>query len=497
MTVSRIPYYLILILVLILLPGLPAGAQNNTLYFMHSVPQAIHLNPALFYQCKTYIELPIVSSIRFSYGNSGFGYHDAIHYGTGTNSDSLVIDMDNLEKKLKKRNYVRNDVSVNLLGAGFNFKEDYFVHFNISVHNENWNGYPGDLVSLKDGNWDVENGIPRDINLSGLGVNLTNYIQVAAGVSTEIISGLYVGATLKYLKGAANIRTRKSDLLLETEDNPISVTATADFRIRTSFPMTLSYDPEGYVSGIDLSGSFSNPLRDYILNKNHGAGIDIGAIYEYDDKITLAASLIDLGFIRWGSNTEQFNADATMEFAGFDLRDIESSGGSTDFLQILIDTIRQSFRFSDSQDPYFTGLMPKLYAGATYQLLPEVKVSALTRTDFFDRRPHFSLTLAGMYSPLPFIHATLSYSMMNNRYDHIGAGLALGGNGGQFFIVADHIPVRWVHDSGSGTIWPYNARTVNFRIGVNLLFGCEDKNRGGSGGRPGSRSRGKYCPAYD
>jgi hypothetical protein len=260
--------------------------------------------------------------------------------------------------------------------------------------------------------------------------------------------------------------------------------------------MSVSYDPQGYVDNLDFNNSFANPLKDYLLNKNHGAGIDIGAIYEYDENITLAASLVDLGFIRWASNVEQFEAQGSMEFEGFDLRDI-SSGGATDFIEILLDTLSEVIQFETSQKPYFTGLMPKLYAGATYQLMPELQVSALTRTDFFDRRPHFTLTLSGMYSPLPFLHGTLSYSIMNYRFDHLGVGLAMGGSGAQFYIMADHIPVRWVRDTGTGLLWPYNARTFNFRLGVNLIFGCEDRERGGSGRRPGARSRGKYCPAYD
>jgi len=257
----------------------------------------------------------------------------------------------------------------------------------------------------------------------------------------------------------------------------------------------VEYDQDGFVSRVDVSNAFSNVLGDYILNKNHGAGIDLGVIYEYDDKITFAASLLDLGFIRWGSNTEQFNANSTVVFNGVDLRDAIASGGDTDFLGFLIDSLSEAIKFSNNQNPYTTTLMPKLFAGATYQLMPKLQVSGLTRTDFFDSRPHFSLTLGGMYSPLPFLHAKLSYSIMNWKFDHIGAGLVLGGKGGQFYIVADHIPVRWVHDTGTGTLWPYNARTVNFRIGVNLLFGCDEAG-GRSGQRPGSRKKGKYCPAY-
>ncbi len=495
---SSPPYHFITLVLIGLAFNFLLQAQNNTLYFMHSAPQAIHSNPALFYHCRTYIELPVLSSISYSYANTGFGYHDAIHYGSGSNADSLIIDMNNLEKKLKNRNYIHNNVSVNLLGAGFRVSEDYYFHFNVSIYTETRTGYPGDLVSLKDGNWDLATGEPRDIDLSGLGVNGSNYLQVAAGGSTEILSGLYVGVTIKYLKGAANISSARTNLVLETQGDPIQINASTDYSVRTSFPMQVAYDQQGYVSDIDISNSFSNILGDYILNKNHGAAIDLGVIYEYDDQLTLAASVIDLGAIRWGSNVQRFDANANVDFVGFDLRTYAASGGSTDFIETLIDSVAETFQFETSNHPYWTTLSPKLYTGASYQVYPKVQVSALARTELYDRRPHFALTLSGIYSPIPSLHGTVSYSMMNNKYNHLGVGLAMGGKAVQFYFVTDNIPTRWVKNISSGLFWPYNARTVNFRLGVNLIFNCEDKDRGWgkSGRRPGYR-RSKYCPAYD
>lgn len=476
---------------------LPLRGQENTLYFMHAVPQAIHTNPALYYRCRTYVEIPVLSSIRYSYGNSGLGYHDALHYGSGTNADSLIIDVDNLEKKLKRRNYLRNDFAVNIAGAGFRLMDRFYVHLNIANVTETRLGIPGDLVALKDGNWNLSANEPRDIDLSVLGLNAINYFQVAAGLATEVYEGLYAGITVKYLKGAANIRSRKTELVLETGGSPIRVQATTDYSIRTSFPMQISYDSQGYISSLDFSNSFADPVKDFILNKNNGAAIDLGVLYEYDDQLTLSASLIDLGFLHWGSNVQQLDASANVDFQGFDLRTYISSGGSTDFFQALLDSVTQSFQFENSVRPYFSTLVPKLYAGASYLLYPELKVSALARTEFFDRRPHFSLTLAGMYSPLPYLHGTLSYSIMNYKLNQLGFGLAVGGPGAQFYLVSDHIPLLWVKDAGSGAFWPYNARTLNFRLGVNLIFSCEDRDRDNYPRRPGSRGRRKYCPAYD
>ncbi len=495
---GRFPYGFILLLAAGFIQSPALQAQNNTLYFMHPVPQAIHLNPALYYRCRTYIEIPVLSTIRYSYANTGFGYHDAMHYGAGSNADSIIIDVDNLEKKLKKRNYIRNDVTLNILGAGFRIMGEYYVHFNVSLFTETREGFPGDLVALKDGNWDLINGEPMDIDLGGLSANVSSYLQFAAGISMEWMDGLYLGATLKYLKGAANVTSRRTDLMLETEGDPMRITATSNYSIRGSFPVELSYDSLGFVSDADFSNSFANIVDDYILNKNHGAGIDVGVIYEYDDRLTLAASLVDLGFIHWGSNAKRFDANASVDFMGFDLRAYAATGGSTDFLEALVDSVLETFRFETVEKPYFSALVPKLYTGASYQVYPKLGVSALLRTEFFDLRPHFALTLAGMYNPLPFLHGTLSYSIMNNKLSQLGVGLAMGGKGAQFYLAMDHIPIRWVRDSGSGAIWPYNARTVNFRLGVNVIFGCDEQERGkygGKGRRPGRR--GKYCPAYD
>ena len=44
-----------------------------------------------------------------------------------------------------------------------------------------------------------------------------------------------------------------------------------------------------------------------------------GSFYDYSDKIMLSASIIDLGFIRWKSNINRFEAEGSFTFQGFDL----------------------------------------------------------------------------------------------------------------------------------------------------------------------------------
>lgn len=471
-------------------------AQDNTQYFMHAIPQAIHTNPALFYKCRTYIELPVISSIRYSYGNSGFGYHDALHYGTGAQSDSIIIDIDNLDKKMKKRNYIRNDYSVNLLGAGFRIK-DYYFHFNISNHGETRVGLPGDLISLKDGNWDSSEEVPRDIDLGGLGVHASDYIQFAAGVSKKIEEGFSIGITAKYLMGSASLITRRSELDIRTEADPIVLDVSSRYRIYSSFPVNITYSTLGIVETVNFDNSLDDPVGDFIFNKNRGFALDAGVLYDYSEEITLSASIIDLGFIRWKSNINRFESEGSFTFRGFDLLQYSTGTDETELFQALLDSIQDSWQFTNSNDPFFSFLTTKIYLGGLYKLNEKIAFGALLRTEIFDRRPHFALTLSANFNPVKFFSGTVSYSIMNNKLYQLGLGFSVGGPGAQLFFVSDHIPVRFVREVNTGLIFPYNARIVNFRIGVNLIFACRElEGEGKPRAYRYSRPR-KLCPAYE
>src|SRR5665647_740163 len=70
-------------------------AQPNTLYFMKGIPQTKDLNPArpgIF--GGFYFSMPLFSKLDLAVNTNNWAYNDLIHWGTGTRSDSLVIDLD-------------------------------------------------------------------------------------------------------------------------------------------------------------------------------------------------------------------------------------------------------------------------------------------------------------------------------------------------------------------------------------------------------------------
>jgi hypothetical protein len=468
------------------------AAQDNTLFQMPVIPQSNQLNPALMCNCGVYVALPVISSVKFNIRNTGFGFHDVLHTGTGAQSDTYFLDLTNLDKKLKRMNYFRTNLDIDLLGFGFALQDWYFT-FGIANHTELRFAYPHDIATLKDGNWQVDGGEAIPISLNGLGINLTVWNSIGVSAAREIMDGFKVGLRLKYLQGMANINTRRSNLELNTTSNPITLEAEMKYRMNASFPVTLGYASNGLVNNINIDNAFSNITGDYIFNRNRGLAVDAGIVYDLDDETQVSASFTDLGFIWWKKNVNNFEASGKYAFNGIDLDQYQTNPGQIDFLEALQDTLFQVFRAAGTEKSYLTFTSLKVFGGITRELLPNLKAGAMTRIEIIDKHIRPSLSLSLNYTPIPFIAASLSYTIMNSKIDQVGAGLALGNRGAQFYILTDNIPLRFTRNSGSSLIWPYNARMLSLRFGFNLLFGCKEKE---NIRRPGKQRRDDVCPAY-
>jgi hypothetical protein len=487
-------------LLVFLLAGHRASAQNNTLYLMHSIPQSIQLNPAILNPCRIYIALPVISSIRQCSRNTGFGFHDAIHTGSGTLSGTYYLDLDNLDKKLRRMNYSLANADIDLLGVGFAVK-DWYLTFMISNHGSFQLSYPHDVASLKDGNWNVDTGSAIPINLSNLGVNTTIWNSIGLSASKEFTEGLRIGFRFKYLNGMANISTSKSTIKLNTTSDPITLDAEVNYKINSSIPVALGYGSSGLVNNVDFTPATHNLLGNYIFNGNRGMAIDAGLIYDLDDATQISASITDLGFFWWKKNVNNFTGNGSFIFQGIDLDQYMNNPGQNDLLEALKDSLLNSFHASTTTKSYITAPPLNIYGGITRELLPNIKAGAMTWIEVNGKHLRPSLSLSLNFTPFKAFAATVSYTLMNNKFDQVGAGLAFGRRGAQFYILTDNIPVRFTKDVSGSLLWPYNARMLSLRFGLNLFFGCEDKVKGKGGGAgsskhfPKSRTKG-VCPAY-
>lgn len=479
----------ILFSVFLLLCVLKTAAQINTLYLNHKLPQSLHLNPAVGLNCESFVELPLISSIYFGYHNNLFSYKEFL-YQPPLAEENNFIDFNTLIDNASRNNRMAFTSNVTLLGGGFEY-DDYYISGRIAFHLFAASGLPDDFFKATDGNWDLNTDQPRDFNLGNSFLTLQAFTEFSVAVSTFYGEKLRVGARLKYLQGAANIHTRTSDISVDTEDNPLTLTANSNIDIRSAIPMQVTQDASGFVNGIDFDAVSESPLQNYFFNKNRGIALDAGVVYEYTDAVQFSASALNLGFIRWKSNVQSLKQDASFTFNGIDLNNLAANTTDQDVINALEDSLRNHFYLSNNADPYFTLLPLQLMGGIQYHFMEKLYAGLTGRTDIHNGNFYPSVTFSMRYNPVSNLHVIGSYSIMNQSFNNIGGGAMVTAGYFQFYFFTDMMPVQYARDTASGILVPYHARTMNFHLGINLLFRCSDDNGYRKGGR------GKVCPAYN
>jgi len=451
-------------------------AQDNTMFFMDRIPQTMHINPAVQHPCLVWVNAPI-PTLQFNFANTGFGLNNLYRK---LRSDSLLIDITQIENSLKDRNYIHTNLDFDLLSFGFNVEKiKTYFRFSLSYKVDSYIGFSKNLIAIRSGNWDVENWKPIERDFSGIQVNLNSYTEIMVGASHKLNDNLKLGANLKYLNGGVAVRTSESTIKWKTANNQemFRHTYEVDYKLNISAPIEIELDSAGNVDDVTADDADKNIVENYVFTKNHGFAIDLGAIYEMKDwKTTFYASIVDLGFIGWNQNLNNMFVNNTFDYSGIDMTDMLFDTTQVDepILDNLADSISEAFKPQYAQSSFTTYLPTKIFLGATYNLNEKINFGILNQTIIYDKRLHPQLTLSVNTNFAKWFTATASYSMMNNSFLNFGFGLGFKVPGVQWFIVSDNIPSQFIQ-TNDGIILPYRSRTFNLRMGLNLIFGCKKK----------------------
>lgn len=478
-----------------------SGQHSNTMYFLKNVPQSGYLNPARQFRCNFYLGFPGISSVYLNYDNNSLDFNDFVFKGTGEYVDSLITflhpsyDLDQFLNKLKTRNILSQEVNASIFSLGFRAKDLYFT-FDIQERVSAKVSFPKDFISiLLKGNADF---LGETADFSGFGVDLNWYREFGLGVSSKIGDRLTFGARGKLLFGMANLTTNRPapDMGLYTDPNTFDLKLHSKTSLNVSAPIEVYKNNEGEIDSIkfenwiDSLKNYKNPFqspefRSFIFsNKNIGFALDIGTEFEINNRITLSASIIDLGFIRWKDHTYNFDQDEEFEFTGFDVSSGMTINGDWNFedeAENLLDSIVDLFDIQNEGNAYTTYLIPKIYLGGSVNITDKLNFGILSRSEIYGGKIRESLTFSANTFLAKFLTFSLSYSMMNNTYDNLGMGFGIKGGPLQFYLVSDHIPVTFnqirFEDNGDETIIPIPAslRLINLRFGLNWIFGCKQK----------------------
>lgn len=441
--------------------------QSSIMYYMQGVPQSHFLNPATQPRCGFYLGLPGMSPLQINAENSAFNLNDVIWW----DGDSTITafhpdaDFDKFLNNFQKVNYFSTEASTDILSYGFRTEGNKYHSFDITQRVISRVSYPKDLIRLYNG-WN--NG--DEFDFSGMGINMLAFLEIATGVSHKVSDRFLFGYRIKVLFGEANIVSKKTDLTVDFGDE---IVARSKFELNATIPgyevpRDSSWEDGEFIWDDD---NFRNHLGD-ISNAvfgNWGLGLDFGVHFMPVEKLTLSASILDLGFIRWQKYAYNMSQDAEFVFDGFDSND------DNDFFDQLSDSIDNTFKITNSQDPYATYLPAKVYLGVKYDLIDEISLSMLSRTEIYKGRLREQFNVTANFYPLKMIAASFNYAIMNNTYNNFGAGLALKAGPFNFYAISDNVPLVFAREVSSNVLIPHKAQTFNIRLGFNLVFGCKIK----------------------
>ncbi len=452
---------------LILMQFSALSQPSSVMYYMPNVPQSHQLNPATQPRCGFYLGLPGLSPFQVNVENSAFGLKD-IFFMSG---DSLIhplhpdAEFADFFDNFGKSNYVSTDVSTNIASYGYRAGNMY-QSFDITQRIFTRFAYPRDLIDFAY----YGNSRGDEFDFSGFGVNLMSYLEFAMGVSHKLNDVFTIGYRGKLLFGQANISTKKTNITLMTDE---VWTAHSQFEVNASLPfVTIETNDDGQFKFDDIETDDEINASKAIdaVTGNFGLGLDLGIHVKPIDKLTLSASILDLGYIRWKSFTYNISQNADFVFDGIET--IINDTSDRKFGELLLDSLENTFTLNNTQTAYTTFLPAKVYLGAKYDIIPEIGVSILSRTEIFKGRLREQLNLSVNFYPLKMVSATFNYAIMNRTFNNFGMGLALKAGPFNWYLISDNIPLVYARDKSSGVLIPYTARSVNFRVGFNLVFAC-------------------------
>ena len=461
------------LLTILLAAGLSSALQAQELetgYFLGGNPYAFRLNPA-FQSERNVFSIALGQTGLGAWSNLGVStllYPDNGKVYTFLNDRVSAADF---MRKIRKKNSLDLDARVNLLTLGF-WADQRFFTLDFNVRSLNAVSAPYDLFSfLKEGS-----GSRNSFDFSGLGVRSKEFIEAAFGWSKNYENRFNVGFRVKGLVGVAEAEVLVQNLKLTMTNERWEILSKSV--LNASSP-ALTYTKSG--NELDVS-SISFDDR-HIGPAGFGGAVDVGVSWNVLPLLTLSASVLDLGTMRWNREIRGLSPESAYAWVPS-----EQEGGSQEGWDAEIDKATSALsgiiRFQDvsGSGSHFEMLPFRINAGAEFRMpfYERLTVGALFQsrggTCYSRNTGRFSLN----WNPLDFLSMSTS-TTLSGIGESIGFVLNLHPAVFNLLIGCDYIPFHCVNISPliedipakyqSLAILPRDRMKMNLYIGFNMSVG--------------------------
>jgi outer membrane protein OmpA-like peptidoglycan-associated protein len=450
-------------------------AQTNPMFYnFRSVAQSSFLNPAH------------VSRQAFTIGL----FDNFNHISTPGISAYDILRNDetaeqSIEKILNNSSYHLKDIhlynEINPFFLGFRIKKNYFS-FAIQNSVSTNIGLPKDLLSLLYyGNANSTQTFNKDIVLSDLQLKSRTYTSLSASFTREFGEKLTIGIRGKYHVGLTDLSLERNNTTIKTDsgsENSYKITASTDYLLRGA-GITRIEDLQSQLANSTTGSASTNLLTDFGQNlfKNpigSGFSIDLGADYKFNKKLSVSASILDLGSITW-KEARSYSQKGTFIFEGFNTDD-PSTIDSAEFAQ-LQDSLNRVFEpKQDTINAYTTRLNPRFYIGMNYQLFKSGSIGLVGYGETWNGKFYPGASISYTQRLWRLMDLRVNYNIYRGNNQNVGAGIAVNLAPISIYMLSDNI-MGWAPTDGTLRL---DGRYTTVRFGVNINIGGRfDKDNDG------------------
>lgn len=448
-------------------------AQNRqVLYGFQEVPQSLLLNPGGIVEYDKNFGFPLLSGIQLFGGSSGVSVYEIF----GKDAGDINARIRNRIFQMSDRDFFFANQQLEILSFGWRARNGFYYSGGIYQEFDFILYFPRDLAILAwEGNRDYLD-YPFDLGqVSGAADMLTVY---HFGANKKIGRKLHIGLRAKVYSSILSAHSTNNRGTFSTSlspDGPNIYQHRID-NARVSL----------YTSGIrDLEDSGTGQLASRLLGRalfggNLGVGIDLGATYDFNERLSASASLLDVGVIFHSRDTETYRAEGNYNLDGIELIFPRlGTGESTipyydnleDELEaaIPVDTLKSGYtrfrplQFYSSVDYGFGSLSGSgtkcdcrnMNARRNW----EQRVGAQFYGIMRPKGPQFAGTLYYYRRLLPFLAAKGTYTIDSFGWTNVGLGIAVDTGRVNIFLAADNL-LRYPNLA--------KAKNVSLQLGINF-----------------------------
>jgi len=96
--------------------------QDNTLFFLHNIPESNFVNPAVQIRCQQYFGLPLLTTLHLNANSTGFSYKS---FSPGASE----VDIDKIVSKMHSWDYLTAEFHYTPFAFGFMWDRNQYFNF--------------------------------------------------------------------------------------------------------------------------------------------------------------------------------------------------------------------------------------------------------------------------------------------------------------------------------------------------------------------------------